>query len=113
MCERVNVGLLACLLACWPPHGDGDDDDDVYRETLYIDRALSFHRVIHHCRRTCVRRLVSTGCVSEDGWSSRFRRYPAVRPACRSSISLFSSFFSFFLFPNPILAFSFFLFFST
>lgn len=51
MCERVNVGLLAC----WPPHGDGDDDDDVYRETLYIDRALSFHRVIHHCRRTARR----------------------------------------------------------
>lgn len=35
--------------------GDGDHDDDVYK-TLYIDRALSFHRVIHHCRRAITTR---------------------------------------------------------
>lgn len=35
---------------CWPPVMV--TMMMMYIETLYIDRALSFHRVIHHCRRT-------------------------------------------------------------
>lgn len=41
----------------------------MYIETLYIDRALSFHRVIHHCRRTARRVTTCTGCLP-DAWSS-------------------------------------------